>query len=78
MQKYGFALTQVKPKCYGDTNGDGVISIMDATMIQKHIAMISEIENDRIECADTNRDTVVSIIDATLIQMFIAELIPSL
>lgn len=61
-------------KTLGDVNGDGVISILDATEIQKYLASISELNNNQISVADVNKDGVISIVDATEIQKFIAEL----
>ncbi|MBR2715201.1 MAG: leucine-rich repeat protein, partial [Ruminococcus sp.] len=62
----------------GDVDGDGKISVMDATEIQRHIAQLTTISEDRLSCADTDRDTRISIMDATQIQRFIAQLITSL
>ena len=59
----------------GDVNGDGSVSVMDATMIQKHLANLTTISEDRLECADTNKDGVVSVMDATQIQRYLAQLI---
>ncbi len=62
----------------GDVDGDDKVSIMDATEIQRHIAQLTTISEDRLTCADTDKDGKVSIIDATQIQRFIAQLIPEL
>lgn len=62
----------------GDVNGDGKVSVMDATFIQRHIAQLTSIDEDRLTCADTDKDGRISITDATMIQRFIAQLIPSL
>ena len=62
----------------GDVDGDGNIAIMDATLIQKYIALLDAISDGAMIRADVNGDGVVSIMDATLIQMYIAQLIPSL
>lgn len=62
----------------GDTDGDGKVTIMDATEIQRHIAQLTTISDDRLTCADTDKDGKVSIMDATMIQRFIAQLIPEL
>lgn len=61
----------------GDVDGDGDVTILDATMVQRHIA---ELPNDVFVevCADTDKDGVISIMDATMIQRYIAQLIPSL
>ncbi len=62
----------------GDVDGDGKVTIIDATYIQRHLAQLATIPEDRLPCADTNKDTRVSILDATQIQRFIAQLIPNL
>ncbi len=59
---------------YGDVDLDGVVSIMDATAIQLHLANISTIEEDILIYADTDKDEVVSIMDATSIQLSLAQL----
>ncbi|MBQ6626712.1 MAG: dockerin type I repeat-containing protein [Ruminococcus sp.] len=56
----------------GDANGDGEVSITDATTIQRHIAGIEYIPQERIEAADVNNDGSIRILDATLIQRFVA------
>ena len=62
----------------GDVDGDGAVTIMDATAIQLHIAQLEIIPEDKLACADTDGDGSVTIMDATQIQLFIAQLIPSL
>ncbi|MBQ7133640.1 MAG: dockerin type I repeat-containing protein [Ruminococcus sp.] len=59
----------------GDVDGDGKVSIMDATAIQRHIAQLESIKEDRLPYADTDKDGKVSIMDATMIQRLIAQLI---
>jgi len=71
-------IAPVEKDILGDVDGNGKVSIMDATEIQRHIAQLSIIPEDRLACTDTNKDTRVSILDATQIQLFIAKLIPSL
>ena len=62
----------------GDVDGDSKVSVMDATTIQRYIAQLTTIPENKISCADTDKDTRISIMDATMIQRFIAKLIPSL
>ncbi len=62
----------------GDTNCDGVVSIMDATLIQMYLSSLEEFSEAQKILADTDKDGVVSIMDVTLIQMYIAQLIPEL
>ena len=68
----------VVPGVLGDVDGDGAVTIMDATAIQLHIAQLEIIPEDKLACADTDGDGSVTIMDATQIQLFIAQLIPSL
>lgn len=62
----------------GDVDGDGQVSVIDATMIQRHMAKLTTISEEKFSCADTDKNTKISIMDATVIQRFIAQLIPSL
>ena len=62
----------------GDVNGDGVISIADATTLQKYLANIVDFDYEQLAVADTNGDGSVSIADATQIQKYLANIITSL
>ena len=53
-----------------DVNGDGKLTVSDATALQKHLAGIEVSIN--LEKADVNRDGKVSVSDATYIQKIIA------
>lgn len=61
----------------GDVNGDGRISVNDATLIQKSLASFVTLTDEMSERADVNGDGRVSIADATLIQKYCALLIDS-
>ena len=62
----------------GDVNGDGVISIADATTLQKYLANIVDFDDKQLAVADTNGDGSVSIADATQIQKYLANIVTSL
>ncbi len=62
----------------GDIDGDEDITIIDATIIQRHIAQLVTIVYDRRICADVDKDTNITVVDATIIQKFVAQLIPLL
>ncbi len=62
----------------GDVDGDGTVSVRDATQIQYYLARLTYISPNRYDNSDVNRDGVVSIKDATMIQKFLAGIIPSL
>ncbi len=59
----------------GDANGDGDVNVLDATIIQKHIANILTLEDLALLAADANEDGTVDVIDATTIQKVLAGLI---
>lgn len=56
----------------GDVNGDYVLSIIDVTSIQRHIARIKIFGDSILEIADITGDSSVDIMDATAIQLKIA------
>ena len=72
---YNFAPCKGFEGLLGDVDGDGKITIMDATEIQLHIAKTKTLTDDALSRADTDKDTKVSIMDATAIQRYIAKLI---
>ncbi len=59
----------------GDADGDGKISVVDATVIQRHLAEIKIFTEEQIVRADTYKDGKITILDATQIQRFLAEII---
>ncbi|MBQ3417656.1 MAG: dockerin type I repeat-containing protein [Ruminococcus sp.] len=58
----------------GDVDGDKVISVIDATKIQKFRALILTENDIDMDAADVDGDGVVSVIDATRIQKFKAQI----
>ena len=60
----------------GDVDGDGSVTIIDATHIQRHLAELKLLDEAQLKRADTLKDGSVSILDATQIQLFVAEIIP--
>ncbi len=59
----------------GDVNGDGFVSISDATDIQRHIADLELITDEDLPYAMVSDDDELSVADATLVQMYVAEMI---
>ena len=57
----------------GDSNGDGRITINDATEIQRHIAEISLLSGNNLLAADVNNDGIITIDDATVLQRYLAK-----
>ncbi len=82
-QKYaeqnGFKFVELSSEVlFGDSDGDGKVSVRDATLIQKSVAGLTSISGTREECSDTDRDGKISVRDATCIQKFIAGIITQL
>ena len=59
----------------GDTNLDGIVSISDATTVQKYLVGLVFLNNTQKDLADTNGDGTINISDATTIQKYLAALI---
>ncbi len=57
----------------GDVDGDGVVTILDATAIQRYLAGLST-DSFNMSSADTDGDGNVTILDATAIQRYLAGL----
>lgn len=62
----------VRPFSKGDVNGDGKITIQDATMIQKHLGKLIDLEKIQEEAADVAGTPSLTIADATAIQKYLA------
>ena len=71
--EYTFDAT--KDYLLGDVNGDGQVTVVDATLIQKYIAGLVTLSDTQKAAADVNNDGSVSVLDATQIQKYIAGLI---
>lgn len=56
----------------GDVNGDGIITVDDATAIQKFSADIIEFSKTQVLAGDVNDDGVINVDDASLIQKYLA------
>lgn len=73
----GFAfvnLENAQEYLLGDIDGDGEVSVLDATYIQKYIALLPVPEYE-LAVADTEGDGEISVLDAALIQKWIAMLL---
>ena len=56
----------------GDVDGDGVVTITDATVIQRYLLSMGNLSDKQIKAADVDSDGEVTIIDVTLIQRYLA------
>ncbi len=60
---------------FGDVDMDKSVTVMDATLVQRHVAKLDELSCVRQELADVNSDGNITVIDATIIQRFVAKII---
>lgn len=56
----------------GDVTGDGKITVDDATLIQKYIAVLANMTSQQMQAADVDNDGEINIKDATEIQKYVA------
>lgn len=69
-----FSVDAAQQKLYGDINADGVISIVDATELQKLLVDSRELTFDEAKMADVNESQNIDIADATTIQKYLSDL----
>ena len=60
----------------GDADGNGSVTIADATAIQMAAAELISLTDAQRTAADVNKDGTVDVRDATMIQLFLVELVP--
>ncbi len=67
-------VTWITPGSYilGDVDGDGEVTSVDATLIQRYDVQMSVGDNFDLTAADVNGDGEVDILDVTLIQRYLA------
>lgn len=59
----------------GDSDEDGEVTILDATMIQRYLAKLITENGLNLANAETDGDNEITILDATMIQRYLAKLI---
>ena len=70
---YTIFINREIPVLWGDVDGDGVITAVDATYVQKFSIDLPTTDNFNEAVADVNDDGRVSVLDATCIQKYVAE-----
>ena len=70
----GVATTSLDGTIYkmGDVDGDDSLTILDATIIQKKLADLTELNEISTDLADYDVDGLVTVLDATAIQIYLA------
>lgn len=73
------AITPAEPEVMlGDINGDGQITLKDATLLLQHVNEIITLTAEQLAAADINGDGQITLKDATLLLQFVNEIIPAL
>ena len=73
---YDFVLeNRISTATVGDVNGDGTLSINDATKIQLYLAKRLDLSDGQKNVADVNGDGVISVRDATRIRLILAKIV---
>lgn len=67
----------VNPIIYGDVNGDGNVAVIDATLIQRHVAKLITLSEEQAKRAAVRGEAEITVMDATLVQQFVAKIINS-
>ena len=69
----GFTFIEYVDAAIGDMTGDGKVNVRDVTAMQRHLAGLEGLTDDRLALADVNADGKVTIDDVTLLQRYLAE-----
>lgn len=65
--------TTTSPVVLGDVDGDGALTVKDATYIQKHLAEYPEYSQISLKVGDVDGDGRISVKDATTIQIMLTK-----
>ncbi len=61
----------------GDVNGDGVVDLLDATMLQRYDANMVKLSDEKVACGDYDQNGITDIADVVLLQRYLAGMIDS-
>ena len=56
----------------GDADLNGIVTIVDATMIQRYDASMTDFTDEQIAMADVDKDGNATILDVTLLQRYLS------
>lgn len=69
-------ITPAEPQVtVGDINGDGEITLKDATLLLQHVNKVATLENNQLAAADINGDGGITLKDATLLLQYVNKII---
>ena len=71
----GSMISSHATELYGDVDGDDDVTIIDVTMIQRHLAGVIRLDDAAQRRGDVDADEDMTVIDATLIQRYLSGII---
>ncbi|MBN2880095.1 MAG: Ig-like domain-containing protein [Clostridia bacterium] len=60
----------------GEVHSDGILDIIDYTLIRLHILNVAQLDGIRLLVADINDDSVIDVVDYTLLRLHILNVMP--
>ena len=70
-----YVVTDAESYLLGDANGDGVVTVLDATRIQRLLAKLTDDPTGIIAVrGDANQNGILEVVDATIIQRYLAKI----
>ncbi|MBQ3265057.1 MAG: dockerin type I repeat-containing protein [Ruminococcus sp.] len=72
--EYTATFDAVKKTLLGDADGDGEVTVLDVTWIQRKLAMMAVSDTFDEKAADVDGDGEVTVVDATFIQRYLANM----
>lgn len=72
-------ITPAEPQVtVGDIDGNGKITLKDATLLLQHVNKVATLENSQLAAADINGDGKIALKDATLLLQYVNKIIDAL
>ena len=62
------------PVLLGDVDGDGEVSVLDATLMQRYSAMMITLTDNQLRAGDIDGDGEVDVTDITMLQRYLAQM----
>ena len=62
------------PVLLGDVDGDGEVSVLDATLMQRYSAMMITFTDNQLRAGDIDGDGEVDVTDITMLQRYLAQM----
>lgn len=78
LTKLGLETIEAPQVTLGDINGDGFVTLKDATLLLQHVNKVATLDDSQMAAADINGDGEITLKDATLLLQYVNKIIDSL